>query len=309
MGRMPFEVTHHELDMLWQSIFTWLSWAVVAVMLVIAFRMCVRQRTPFYLLACLAAGVAAFAEPLYDVAFDLWFYDVHNGAPGAMYSHFTAFGVVQPNWTHSGYIILYASACFYAGRRMYEGRLGRRSLLVIWGVEIITSCVFEIIGTGTSVYTYYGPYVLRIWNYPLVIGVLEGTQVVLFTVLAVQVWRRVSTAWGLISLLAVFPITMFGANFGIGAPLIIALHLDERDFSSGIVWAATILTIALCALAVNGASKFLPRPVGTPEPDGATVARAVVGADAPGSTNSTESHPEPDNLSSERLSPVGSISD
>ncbi|WP_016881232.1 MULTISPECIES: hypothetical protein [unclassified Rhodococcus (in: high G+C Gram-positive bacteria)] len=280
MGRMPSEVMQHELDMMWQSIFTWLSWAIVAIMLAIAFRMCVRQRTPFYLLACLAAGIAAFAEPLYDVAFDLWFYDVHNGEPGAMYSHFTAFGVVQPNWSHSGYIILYASACLYAGRRMYEGSLRRKHLFLIWGAEIITSCVFEVIGTGTNVYTYYGPYELRIWNYPLVIGVLEGTQVVLFTVLAVQLWRRVSTAWGLIGLLAVFPVTMFGANFGLGAPIIIALHLDESEFSSGIVWAATLLTIALCTLAVNGASKFLPRPIGTPEPDGAPTPKADVVAAA-----------------------------
>jgi len=265
MGRTPPEVMQHELSLLWQDIFTWGSWGIVAVMLGIAWRMCIQQRTPFYLLACVAAGVAAFAEPLYDVAFDLWFYDVHNSEPGAMFSHFTAFDVVQPNWTHSGYIILYATACLYAGRRMYQGRLSRRGLLLIWVAEIVTSCVFEIIGTATNVYTYYGPYELRIVNYPLVIGVLEGTQVVLFTVLAVQIWRRVSTRWGLTSLLAAFPITMFGANFGIGAPLIIALHLEEDLFSPGIVWAATFLTMALCALAWHGATKFRPSRTESPE--------------------------------------------
>lgn len=267
MGRTPDEVMQRELSLVWQDIFTWASWGIVVVMLAIAWRMCVKQRTPFYVLACVAAGVAAFAEPLYDVAFDLWFYDVHNGEPGAMFSHFTAFGVVQPNWSHSGYIILYATACLYAGRRMYEGRLGRQGLFLIWIAEITTSCVFEVIGTATNVYTYYGPYELRILNYPLVIGVLEGTQVVLFTVFAVQIWRRVSTRWGLTSLLAAFPITMFGANFGIGAPIIIALHLEESVFSSEIVWFATFLTMALCALAWNGATKFLPRATGTPEPD------------------------------------------
>lgn len=268
MGRMPSEVMQHELSLFWQNVFTWASWGIVALMLVIAFRMCVRQRTPFYLLACAAAGVAAFAEPLYDVAFDLWFYDVHDGSPGAMFSHFSAFGLVQPNWTHSGYIILYAGVCLYAGRRMYEGRLSRRGLFLIWGAEIVTSCVFEMIGTGTGVYTYYGPYELRIWEYPLVIGVLEGTQVVVFTVLAVQLWRRVPT-WALTGLLVLFPMTFFGANFGLGAPIIVALHLDGEEFSGGIVWVATFLTIALCAIAVVGATRFLPRPAGTSEPDGA----------------------------------------
>jgi len=267
MGRMPDHVMAHELDLVWQQIFTFASWGIVLVMLVIAIRMGLRQRTPFYALAIAAACIAAFAEPLYDVAFDLWFYDVHNGEPGAMWSHYSAFGVVQPNWSHSGYVILYASACLYAGRAMYEGRLGRRGLFGIWLAEITASCVFEVIGTAT-VYTYYGPYELRIGNYPAVIGVLEGTQVVLFTVLAVQIWKRVPTAWGLTGLIAAFPITMFGANFGIGAPVIIALHMDPPHFSSGLVWAATFLTMALCAVAVNGASKFLPRSDPADEPDG-----------------------------------------
>ncbi|RHW28534.1 hypothetical protein D0Z08_01285 [Nocardioides immobilis] len=275
MGRVPVDVMQHELDLAWQSIFTWASWAIVAVMLVIAVRMWVRQRTPFYVLAILAAGVAAFAEPLYDVAFDLWFYDAHNGAPGAAYSHFTAFGVVQPNWTHSGYVILYAAACLYAGRWIYEGRLSRRGLFAVWGAEIAASCVFEVIGTGTSVYTYYGPYELRIWNYPLVIGVLEGTQVVLFTVVAVQLWRRVASAWGLLGLFIVFPVTFFAANFGLGSPIIIALHLDDPEFSSGLVWAATLATIAMCVLAVQGLSRFLPMPTGVAEPDGLTAPSAL----------------------------------
>ncbi|MEU1994198.1 hypothetical protein ABZ511_07090 [Nocardia gamkensis] len=259
MGRMPQNVMEHELDLLWQNIFTIASWAIVAAMVAIALRMCVRQRTPFYLLTCFAAGVAAFAEPLYDVAFDLWFYDVHDGSPGAMYSHFTAFGVVQPNWSHSGYIILYASASLYVGRAIFEGRLSRRGLFGVWVAEILASCVFEVIGTGTNVYTYYGPYELRIWNYPLVIGVLEGTQVILFTVLAVQIWRRVSTHWGLLGLFLAFPITMFGANFGIGSPLIIALHLDHPESTAAFVWAATLLTMTLCVIAVLGAGRFLPR--------------------------------------------------
>jgi hypothetical protein len=263
VGRMPREVIQHPLDTTWQNIFTYGSWGIVVIMLLIAWRMGAGHRTPFYVLAIVAAGVAAFAEPLYDVAFDLWFYDAHaNGAPGAMQTHFTAFGVIQPNWTHSGYIILYANACLYAGRRIYQGRLTRRGLFLIWLAEITVSCVFEVIGTGVNVYTYYGPYELRIWHYPAVIGVLEGTQVVLFTVLAVQLWRRVSSGWALFALLAAFPITMFGANFGIGAPVIIAMHLKQGTFSSGLVWVATFLVMGLCVLAVRGASLFLPEPIG-----------------------------------------------
>jgi hypothetical protein len=264
MGLMPHDVMMSELNLFWQEIFTWGSWTIVLIMALIAIRMGIRQKTPFYILACLAAGLGAFAEPLYDVAFDLWFYDVHDGKPGAMYSHFTAFGVVQPNWSHSGYIILYATACLYAGRAIYEGRMTPRLLGLIWLAEIAASCVFEVIGTGVGVYTYYGPYVMRIWNYPLVIGVLEGTQVILFTILAVQYWRRVTSAFALCGLLLIFPITMMGANMGLGAPVIIAMHLSPAEFSWAIVWITSGLTIAMCALVVAGARRFLPGPLPAP---------------------------------------------
>lgn len=278
MGRMSQDVIEHPLDTAWQDVFSYGSWAIVAIMLFFALRMGFAQRTPFYLLAIAAAGIGAFAEPLYDVAFDLWFYDAKaDGTPGAMHSHFTAFDVVQPHWSHSGYIILYASAALYAGRAMLQGRITRKTLYLIWAAEITASCVFEVIGTGVNVYTYYGPYELRIWNYPLVIGVLEGTQVVLFTTVAVLLWKRVKTNWGLTALFVAFPITFFGANFGLGAPIIIALHLEESTFSSGIVWAATFLSIGLCALAVRGLSMFLPTPDDDP---GEEPARSVA-VDAP----------------------------
>jgi hypothetical protein len=275
VGRMPVDVKLHDLDLLWQNIFTWASWIIALIMLGIAVRMGIKQRTPFYAIAILAAGVAAYAEPLYDVAFDLWFYDAHNGQPGAGFTHFSAFDVVQPIWTHSGYVILYAMAVLYAGRRIYEGTLGMRGLFAVWGIEVLASCVFEMIGTGTNVYTYYGPYVGRIWNYPFIIGVLEGTQVILFTVVAVLVWRKVSTVWGLLSLFVVFPMTFFGANFGLGAPVIIAMHLDNGNATTGIIGAATVLSIGLCAFVVYGLSRFLPEAVTATDPKRET---QVVGA-------------------------------
>ena len=259
MGRMPVDVMQHNLNLLWQNIFTGASWAIALAMILIAVTMGVRQRTAFYAIACLAAGFAAYAEPLYDVAFDLWFYDAHDGLPGAGYMHFSAFGVVQPVWTHSGYIILYSSACLYAGRRIYEGRLGAKGLFAVWGAEIAASCLFEMIGTGVNVYTYYGPFTLRGWNYPIVIGFLEGTQVVLFTLVAVLIWRQVSSNIGLLSLFVVFPMTFFAANFGIGWPVIIAMHLDHAGDASTLVAWATLLSISVCAFVVYGLSRFLPR--------------------------------------------------
>ena len=275
MGRMPPDVMLRELNLFWQDIFTFVSWGIVLLMLLIAMRKGLKERTPFYVFAILAAGVGAFAEPLYDVAFDLWFYDVHNGEPGAMYSHFTAFGIVQPLWTHSGYIILYATACLYAGRMLYEGRMTPQVLYMIWGAEIVASCVFEGIGTAVEVYEYYGPYVLRLWNYPFVIGVLEGTQTILYTVLAVHLWQRCTNWVGLLGLFVLFPVAMLGGNCGLGWPIIVALHLSPTEFSEALVWVGTLLSIGLCVIAVYFASKFLPEPLAQNQPARTRVASAM----------------------------------
>ena len=96
-----------------QAILTDASWALTAVLLVIAIRMGVRERTPFYALLVLAALVGAFAEPLYDVAMMLYFYST----PG-MWTHFTAFDIPQPIWTHSGYVVLYAAPAIYIARQI-----------------------------------------------------------------------------------------------------------------------------------------------------------------------------------------------
>jgi hypothetical protein len=279
---MSAQVMAHPLNTTWQSLFTFLSWGIVILMLGIALRMGLKQKTPFFVIAIFAAGIAALAEPLYDVTFDLWFYNAHhNGSPGAMWSTFTSFGVIQPNWTHSGYIILYAMAPLYLGRLMYEGRLSKKAFLIAWGAEMLASVVFEVIGTGTNVYTYYGPYVLRIWHYPLVIGVLEGTQTILFTVLAVNLWRRINSKWGLTAIIAAFPVTMFGANAGLGWPVIIALHASHPTFSTALVWIGTLLSMFFCVVAVNGASLFLPKPPVTDAPDVPAVDPQTVGVPIP----------------------------
>src|ERR1700741_2807253 len=112
-----------------QAILTDVSWALTVVLLVIAVWMGVRQRTPFYAVLVLAALVGAFAEPLYDVAMMLYFYST----PG-MWTHFTAFDIPQPIWTHSGYVVLYAAPAIYIARQIARGLINRRTLFVWAGI-------------------------------------------------------------------------------------------------------------------------------------------------------------------------------
>jgi hypothetical protein len=242
----------HELNLTTQAILTYGSWALTALILGLAIRMGIRERTPFYALMVLAAMVGAFAEPLYDVAMTLYFYST-----AGMWTHFTAFNIPQPIWTHSGYVVLYASAAIFIARAIGRGTLTRRALYIWGGVELLMSSVFEMVGINGGTYSYWGPHVFRIFQYPLVIGVLEAAQVVCFAMAASQLRARCSGQWQLLILFVLFPLTFFGANFGAGWPTIIAVHLEHP--STPLTAAATVLSIGFGVMLVRTAASFLPQ--------------------------------------------------
>lgn len=241
----------HSLNLTTQAILTYASWALTAVLIGLAVRMGARERTPFYVLMVLASMVGAFAEPLYDIAMMLYFYS----GPG-LWTHFTAFDIPQPNWTHSGYAVLYASAAIFIARDAHRGTLTRPRLFRWAAVELTMSCVFEMFGINGGAYSYWGPHVLRIFNYPLVIGVLEAAQVMCFAIAAAQLRKHATAGWQLLGVFVVFPCTFFGANFGAGWPTIIALHAQHS--STALVVAATVISICFAVVLVCFAALSLP---------------------------------------------------
>jgi hypothetical protein len=265
----------HQLNLTTQAILTDASWVLTAVLLVITIWMGVRERTPFYALIVLGALVGAFAEPLYDVAMMLYFYST----PG-MWTHFTAFDIPQPIWTHSGYVVLYAAPAIYIAHQIVRGMMTRRTLFVWAGITLLESAAFEIIGINGGLYTYWGPHVFRIFQYPLVIGVLEAAQVICFAVAASVLRDRHPNLWQLLGLFVLFPCTFFMANFGAGWPTIIAVHLKHT--STPVIAAATVTSIGLAVVLVRAAASFLPlRPAvdaaGRPSLSGTEHAHPVAG--------------------------------
>jgi hypothetical protein len=242
----------HPLNLVTQDVLTWGSWILTVVVLGVAVMWGIKERTPFYALLVLAAGIGAFAEPLYDVATMLYFYST----PG-MYTHFTAFDIPQPIWTHSGYVVLYASAAMVGTRRIRMGRMTPAALFGLAGVELAMSCVFEMIGINGGAYEYWGPHVFRVFDYPLVIGVLEAAQVTCLTVAAAVLRERSTGPVGLLGLFVLFPCTFFMVNLGAGAPVVVALHLSGTG--PLVVGAASILSMIFAVALVRAASSMLPR--------------------------------------------------
>ena len=241
----------HELNLTTQAILTDISWGLTVVLLAIAIWMGARERTSFYALMVLGALVGAFAEPLYDVATMLYFYST----PG-MWTHFTAFDIPQPIWTHSGYVVLYAAPAIYIAHQIGRGMMTRRMLSVWAGISLVESAAFEMVGINGGLYSYWGPHVFRIFQYPLVIGVLEAAQVICFAVAASQLRARSTGQWQLLGLFVLFPCTFFMTNFGAGWPTIIAVHLKHT--SAPVIAAAAVLSICFATVLVLAAGSFLP---------------------------------------------------
>jgi hypothetical protein len=267
---VPQPPTGHELNLTMQAVLLYGSWALTVVVFAVALRMGARERTFFYPLMVVAVLVGAFVEPLYDTAMMLYFYSTKG-----LVTHFTAFGIPQPLWTHSGYVVLYASAAILIARPAWQGTLTRGRLYAFAGVELLMSCAFEMIGINGGAYAYWGPHTLRVLNYPLVIGVLETAQVVVFAVAATVLRKRVTHPAGQLGLIVLFPCTFLGINFGAGWPIIIAIHLATPSTLLTVV--ATLVSIALAALVIRAAAAVVPFAGGTADP----VPDARPGADDP----------------------------
>lgn len=243
----------HELNLVMQSILTYVSWGLTVVLLLMAVRKDKRDGSPFYSLLVLAGLVGAYAEPLYDVGMMLWFY-----TPG-IWSHFTAFDIPQPNWTHSGYVVLYSGTAMFICEQLRNSP-SRQGLLNWFVIALLMSMVFEITAIQGGAYEYWGPHAFRVFEYPLVIGILEATQVIFYALAAHLLREKATSKVMLLSLFAVFPCTFYMINFGLGSPVIIALHWQTP--APWLVKIATLVSITTALFSVWVVANLLPNPQG-----------------------------------------------
>lgn len=248
---MPQPPIGHVLNLTTQAVLLYGSWALTAVVLGIAVRLGRRERSSFYPLLVLSVLMGAFVEPIYDAAMMLYFYSTDG-----MVTHFTAFGIPQPLWTHSGYVVLYAVPALLLVRYGAQGRLDARRVYVFAGLELLMSCAFEMVGINGGAYEYWGPHVFRVLNYPIIIGVLETAQVMTFAMVAILIRRRLPDPVSGLSLFVLFPCTFLGINFGAGWPTIIAIHLAENR--SVITVIGTVISLGLAAIVIRAVASVVP---------------------------------------------------
>jgi hypothetical protein len=258
----------HPLNLTTQTIMAFASWAIALGLLAVSVWRGRQQRTVFPVLLVLAAGVAALAEPLYDIGFKLLFF-----IPG-QWTLFTYGDVPQPVWTVSGYMILYAGPAMFICEALARG-ISRRTFLTWAAVTLLASSVFEIYGIAGGAYSYWGPHALRVFGYPLTVGVLEATFVMLFSVLAHEYRNRIPSGLGLLGIFVLFPCTFYGVNFGIGAPMLVTLGLAPASPALAMIGAAVSIGIAGCVVTALARHAAAPSPTAARKPTPRLTSRAM----------------------------------
>jgi hypothetical protein len=233
------------VNLVMQDVMNYASYVLTFVLLLFTLRMGRKERTSFYTVLLLAVFFGAFCEPIYDVGMMLLFY-----TPGII-SHFTAFNIPQPLWTHSGYAVLYAFPAILICSQIYRGTLTRPKLFAFAGLELGLSCGFEMIGIHFGTYSYWGPHVFRVANYPIVIGILEAAQTICFSVAAAHLRHRTDGHFPLLGLFVLFPMTMLGVNLGVGAGTVITIHMENT--TPLIVTVGTLISIAFALVVLAAA--------------------------------------------------------
>jgi hypothetical protein len=247
---MPIPPYDHPLNTTMQTVATVVLWSATALILGIAVRRAMRERTAFPVVVVLAVAVGSLIEPLYDIAYHLLWYVL------GQWTLFTAFGLPQPVWVMPAYVVVFAGPTLYLYPKFERG-VFRVDIFKYAGLTFVTTAVFEIAAINLGLYTYYGPHPFRLFDYPLWISVMEAAQITGFAVVATVFKQRSAGGLSVLGLFVLYPAHFAYALLGAGFPALIAINMDAP--STALVWATGVVSMGFAAVALLLVSDLLVR--------------------------------------------------
>jgi hypothetical protein len=234
-----------------QTVATVVLWGGTIALLAYAYRLARQERSPFPLLLVLAVATGSLIEPLYDIAYHLFWLD-----NGQQWTLFTAFGLPQPVWVMPAYVMVFALPALLLYRRLMAG--DSVSLAYKFGLVLsFTTAVFEIIAVNVDLYTYYGEAPVRVFGYPLGIGFIEGGQIASYAVLATVLRHRATRPVHSLALFMLFPANFAWTTLGDGFPTLIAINTP--DPSTLVMWLSVPISVAFSAASLWWTTQLLRR--------------------------------------------------
>jgi hypothetical protein len=251
MRGIPVPPYHLELNTAMQTVATVVLWAGTIALLVYAYRLARQERSPFPLLLVLAVATGSLIEPLYDIAYHLFWLD-----NGRQWTLFTAFGLPQPVWVMPAYVMVFGLPALLLYRRLMAG--AALSVVFTWAFVLsCTTAVFEIIAVNVDLYTYYGKAPVGVFGYPLWIGFMEGVQIATYAVVTAVLRHRVTLPVHGLALFLLFPANFAWATLGAGFPTLMAINTP--DPSTLVMWLSVPISVALAATSLWWTTQLLGR--------------------------------------------------
>ena len=256
---MPVPPYDHPLNLTMQTVATVVLWAATALILGIAVRRSLRERTAFPVIVVLAVAAGSIIEPMYDIAYHLLWY-----IPG-QWTLFTSFDLPQPVWVMPAYVVVFAGPTLFLYPRLERG-MRRADLFKYAALTAFTTALFETIAINLDLYTYYGEHPFRLFDYPLWISAMEAAQITGFAVLATAFKRRVQGQVRLLGLFVLYPAHFAFALLGAGFPCLIAINAPNP--STWLIWGTGVLSIGFAVVSLWLVSLLNNAPADDRQPTG-----------------------------------------
>jgi hypothetical protein len=255
LSRIPQPPTGLEMSATGQTIFTigvTIPWVVL---LVLAMRHLVRDRSPVLLLFLAGGALAAVMEPIVDVL-GMCFFPRENQWVGL-----ELFGRPIPLLIWPVYSWFVGGQAYFFWRLFQRG-VSRGRLWKLWLAVMAVNVVLETPGLLMGVYTYYGPQPFNLWGLPLWWPPVNATMPIVAGLLVHKMTPHLTGA----RILAVIPFVPMADGLTNGAlawPVWSALN-TQIGFPA--TYPAAVASSGLAALAIWVITRGLPaeEPVVTP---------------------------------------------
>ncbi len=234
-----------DLNTALQTGVTVVLWALSAALLVQAVRIYRRDGSPLAVLLWFAIAVGSLIEPLYDIAYHLFWHVYDDAGTDAQWTLFTSFDLPQPVWVMPAYVVVFAGPVIF----MYEGLAEAASLRRIFrfaGITAFTTWFFETLMINLHLYSYWGKQPTDLLDYPVYISFMEAAQITGFAILVALLSRRATKTIHLAAVFVLFPANFAFTTLGAGFPALIAINASQ-DASMPLLWLAAFASVGLAA--------------------------------------------------------------
>ncbi|GAA0607870.1 hypothetical protein GCM10009547_07260 [Sporichthya brevicatena] len=216
-----------------------------------------RHGTWVPLAIALGATFCAFLEPLPDVVANLWYYEAEQKSIYSSYEN------SMPIWVFFSYAVYYGGIGLTLWWLIEQGWTRRKIAIVLAGPLYLYLAGGELFFMHVmEQYTYYGPGAFKLADYPMWIPLMNLTIVLWVGAGAARIRRSLPTGDQLIP---AFLLPGFAMTVGlIFLPCLTWTVIHSADPSQGLVYAATLGTIALEIGAMYAAMRLFPAEGFTP---------------------------------------------